>query len=159
MPYSGINNVPVDSYVVPHTQGAIGVRIISDDDTASSIGCSEWYGAPEDYLFLPRTVDNRSFVKCGDESFGLTDFYKSVNDDIGGNFTIRVVANVQLGDADKNGDVNIKDPTTIQKYAAHEISLTEENLDIADVNKDGEVNISDSTQIQKYLAKITASLS
>lgn len=157
--YAGIHNVSFDSYVVPDSQGAVGVKIISNNTEASKIGCCEWYGDFGDYLFLPRTQDNRSFIKSGNESLGLTDYYSSVNDDIGGNFTIRVLANVQKGDADKNGEINVNDVTNIQKYCAKRISLTEENIDVADVNNDGCANIRDATLVQMYLAKIITSFS
>lgn len=59
------------------------------------------------------------------------------------------------GDADGNGKVNVKDVTTIQKFAAKLLSLDTENAEYAaDVNLDTKVNVKDATAIQKYLAKI-----
>lgn len=158
IPYNGIHNISFDPYIVPDSQGAIGVRIVSND-TPSSIGCCEWLGDFGEYLFLPRTQDNRSFVKSGNESLGLTECYNYLDDDIGGNFSIRVLANVQKGDSDKNGEINVNDVTTVQKYCAKKISFTEENIDVADVNNDGVANVRDATLVQMYLARIIESFS
>ena len=78
---------------------------------------------------------------------------------MGGNFSIRVLANVQQGDADKNGEINVNDVTNVQKYCAKKISLTEENIDVADVNNDGVVNVRDATLVQMYIAKMIESFS
>ena len=144
---------------VPDSQGAIGVRIISNDDIPASIGCCEWLGDSGNYQFLPRTQDNRSFIKSGNESLGLTEYYNYLDDDLGGNFSIRVLANVQQGDADKNGEINVNDVTNVQKYCAKKISLTEENIDVADVNNDGVANVRDATLVQMYIAKMIESFS
>ncbi len=56
---------------------------------------------------------------------------------------------VLYGDANSDGDVNIKDATYIQKYCAG--MVTELNRTASDVNVDGSVNIKDVTVIQKYL--------
>lgn len=60
-----------------------------------------------------------------------------------------------LGDADKNGKVNIKDATLIQKYSAKLVEIAESDMYVADVNSDGKVNIKDATSIQKFVANIT----
>ncbi|MBR3988662.1 MAG: hypothetical protein IKK10_05090 [Clostridia bacterium] len=59
-----------------------------------------------------------------------------------------------LGDANGNGEVNIKDATTVQKASAKLITLDENAKLCSDVNSDGKVNVKDATAIQKYLAKI-----
>ena len=159
IPYNGTHNISFDPYIVPDSQGAIGVRIISNDDNLASIGCCEWLGDSGNYQFLPRTQDNRSFIKSGNESLGLTEYYNYLDDDLGGNFSIRVLANVQQGDADKNGEINVNDVTNVQKYCVKIISLTEENIDVADVNNDGVVNVRDATLVQMYIAKMIESFS
>lgn len=159
IPYNGTHNISFDPYIVPDSQGAIGVRIISNDAIPASIGCCEWLGDSGNYQFLPRTQDNRSFIKSGNESLGLTEYYNYLDDDLGGNFSIRVLANVQQGDADKNGEINVNDVTNVQKYCAKKISLTEENIDVADVNNDGVVNVRDATLVQMYIAKMIESFS
>lgn len=58
------------------------------------------------------------------------------------------------GDADLNGKVNVKDATTIQKYAAKLLDLQGIVFTQADVTGDMKVNIKDATCIQKLIAKI-----
>ena len=57
-----------------------------------------------------------------------------------------------LGDADADGEVNIKDATLIQKYTASLETLSSTALVLADVDSDTDVNIKDATAIQKYIA-------
>lgn len=60
---------------------------------------------------------------------------------------------VIYGDANRDGFVNIKDATAIQKVAAGLEALeTPQARWCADVNLDGYVNIKDATAIQKYVA-------
>lgn len=58
------------------------------------------------------------------------------------------------GDADLNGKINVKDATTIQKYAAKMLDLDETAMIQADVTGDGKVNVKDATSIQKLIAKL-----
>ena len=64
------------------------------------------------------------------------------------------VAEYMYGDADLNGKINVKDATTIQKFAAKMLALDEEAKIQADVTGDMKVNVKDATSIQKYIAKI-----
>lgn len=57
-----------------------------------------------------------------------------------------------LGDADLDGDVNIKDVTEIQLYLAHYKTFTDEQIVFADYDCDGDVNVKDATRIQLVLA-------
>lgn len=153
--YDGIQNVSFEPYIVPDFNGAIGVKITSTDGTPASIGCCEWYGDMEakNFSFLPRTLDNRSFLNLGSGNTSLTEFYNMIDDSIGGNFTIRAVANVQSGDVERNGDLSINDVTLIQKYLADLSVLDSDTLSyVADTNGDGFVDIDDATLIQKKIA-------
>ncbi|MBR3988653.1 MAG: metallophosphoesterase [Clostridia bacterium] len=58
------------------------------------------------------------------------------------------------GDSDLNGKINIKDATTVQKYAAKLAELDDTAFVQADVTGDMKVNVKDATAIQKYVAKI-----
>ncbi|MDO4418912.1 MAG: starch-binding protein [Ruminococcus sp.] len=58
------------------------------------------------------------------------------------------------GDSDLNGKVNIKDATTVQKYAAKLAELDGIAFTQADVTGDAKVNVKDATSIQKFVAKI-----
>ena len=58
------------------------------------------------------------------------------------------------GDADLNGKINVKDATTIQKFAAKMLTLDDVAMVQADVTGDMRVNVKDATSIQKLIAKI-----
>ena len=70
---------------------------------------------------------------------------------------IVTVPNPVLGDVNMDGNVNVKDATLIQKYAARLESLSSAQLALADTNKDNNVNVKDATQIQKLVAKLISS--
>ena len=58
----------------------------------------------------------------------------------------------EYGDVNKDGNLNIKDATAIQKYLASLIDFDEEAISVADYNKDTKITIKDATAIQKRLA-------
>ncbi len=58
------------------------------------------------------------------------------------------------GDSNKDGKLNIKDATHIQRYSAMLIELDEEALRLSDVDGSSQVNVKDATMIQKLLASI-----
>lgn len=57
-----------------------------------------------------------------------------------------------LGDANIDGEVNIKDVTAIQKHIANLEFLSDTGVILADVDSSSDVNIKDATAIQKYVA-------
>ena len=59
-----------------------------------------------------------------------------------------------LGDANKDGKLNIRDATIIQKYLAKLAELDEEAIALSDFDGNGKVNVKDATAIQKKLAGI-----
>lgn len=63
------------------------------------------------------------------------------------------------GDANNDGNVNIKDCTYIQKYINNVVKP--ENYDyfaiVSDLNKDGEVDVKDVTYLQKLIVRINPS--
>ena len=61
----------------------------------------------------------------------------------------------EIGDVDKNGSVNIKDCTMIQKALVDIIVLDKEQEKLADYDGNGRVSIQDCTAIQKKIAGIT----
>ena len=67
------------------------------------------------------------------------------------------VANPKLGDVNRDGNINIKDVTLIQKTIAFMVTIDSEQRTLADVTKDGNVNIKDATTIQKYIALMITS--
>lgn len=56
------------------------------------------------------------------------------------------------GDADGNGEVDIKDCTLIGKYIAEAASISDDRLALTEVNEDGVTSIKDVTCIQKFIA-------
>lgn len=58
----------------------------------------------------------------------------------------------EIGDVNLDGVVNIKDATTVQKWVASIITLSDEALAVADTNADKTVNVKDATTIQKKIA-------
>lgn len=58
-----------------------------------------------------------------------------------------------LGDANRDGNVNINDVTTIQRHIAQLMSLDKIHQLASDVNRNGELNITDATILQMYLAQ------
>ncbi len=61
---------------------------------------------------------------------------------------------VVLGDADLSGKVNVKDATTVQKYAASLITISDKALFASNVDSNKDVNVKDATAIQKFCASI-----
>ena len=59
-----------------------------------------------------------------------------------------------LGDANEDGNVNVKDATAIQKHVASLITLSDTALILSDVDASGNVNVKDATAIQKWVAGI-----
>ncbi len=58
------------------------------------------------------------------------------------------------GDVNFDGDVSVKDATTVQKHLAKLITLPDELISSGDVDGNGKLTISDATLIQKYVAHI-----
>ena len=157
--YAGTHNISFEPYTVPDAQGAIGVKITTKDGSAAAIGCCEWLGNYEagEFDMLPRTLDNRSFVVTNDNSRSLTDYYGSQGDNIGGNFTIRAVANVRTGDVNKDGSITLVDAIMLQKHSVGSIELDGDILEyVADIDKSGKITLYDAILLQKTAVSITA---
>ena len=61
-------------------------------------------------------------------------------------------AEFEIGDANKDGKLNIRDATIIQKHLAKMVTLDENAVTLADFDLNGKVNIKDATRIQKKIA-------
>ncbi len=68
--------------------------------------------------------------------------------------TTSPVSQFELGDVNRDGKLNIRDATLIQKALAKLEQLDNEQLILADYLADGKVNIKDATQIQKKIANL-----
>lgn len=60
----------------------------------------------------------------------------------------------QIGDVNRDGKLNIRDATLIQKYLAKMTDFDSEQTLLADFKADGKVNIKDATLIQKRIANL-----
>ena len=61
-----------------------------------------------------------------------------------------------LGDANLDGEVDITDATTVQRYDVKMIELGDAALTLGDVDKDGDVCIIDATWLQRWDLKMKA---
>ena len=59
----------------------------------------------------------------------------------------------QVGDANLDRYVDIRDVTAIQRHLAELETLDDKNLALSDTNGDGEIDIADATHLQMYLAE------
>jgi len=72
--------------------------------------------------------------------------------------TAQYEAGYEIGDVDRNGQVNILDVTEIQKKLARLTTFDEEQTALADVDGNGIVSIKDVTYVQMYIVKIIEAL-
>ena len=86
--------------------------------------------------------------------YTLTDIYGNVTDIT--DIVQRAEAAVLLGDANLDGEVDITDATTIQRYDVKMIGLSDEALRPADVDRDGDVCVIDATWLQRWDLKMRA---
>lgn len=68
--------------------------------------------------------------------------------------TTGVGSTYELGDVNRDGKLNIRDATAIQKHLAKLIDFDDEQKALADFQADGKLNIKDATRIQKKLANL-----
>ncbi|MBQ7133123.1 MAG: leucine-rich repeat protein [Ruminococcus sp.] len=67
---------------------------------------------------------------------------------------VPVIPEVNIGDANGDGEVTITDATLVQRNIARLVEFTEEQKIAADTNKDGEISVIDATIIQRFVAKL-----
>ena len=65
-------------------------------------------------------------------------------------FTVHIY---ELGDANLDGRINVRDVTAIQRHIADLEKIDDEQLAVADANGDGVVTIDDATLLQMFLAE------
>ncbi len=107
-----------------------------------------WYKSCQ-YQDMER-ADYYSYINTTDWTSALQTGYSEVTY----RYKLKDGSGLILGDANLDGDVNIKDATEIQKYLAVLVSLNEDAKLCADAESDGTVNIKDATAIQKYIASL-----
>ena len=65
----------------------------------------------------------------------------------------KLVTENKIGDINRDGNIDVLDAITAQKFAAEKASLDDEQIYIGDVNNDGNVDVLDAILIQKYAAE------
>ena len=124
----------MNSIVIPSSVSYIGEK---------ALGYNQYY-------YDGDTVKNKDFVIYGhkdtaSERYATENGFKFVDLDA-------PVPAYETGDVNRNGSVNIKDATAIQKFIASLESFDDEQMLLADFNEDASVNIKDATEIQKKIA-------
>ena len=94
--------------------------------------CAETYANENNMTFIPLDEETPSTSETTDPSTPTGGF--------------------DTGDVNKDGNINIKDATAIQKHIAMLITLDDEAMLLADYDADTKVTIKDTTAIQKMLA-------
>ena len=101
------------------------------------------------------------FVQASDNStINRTYTYTATDDDITNPTTVTIPTTAtnptdpsgyKVGDVNKDGVVNIKDATYIQKYIAKYAGYQNIPVSLGDVTGDGVVSIKDATEIQRLI--------
>lgn len=66
---------------------------------------------------------------------------------------------LNIGDINKDGLVNIRDATMLQKYLADSISLSDSQRYVADIDGDGIISVKDVAKLQKFIVHNITTLS
>lgn len=109
------------------------------------------YSSKNTYNLTLAADTTYSIVVSAKDSAGV-EVSKTVTITVPGSVTPPEPDKGMRGDADLNGEVNIKDATLIQKYIANSADLTGQALKNADADLNGEVNVKDATTVQKFAA-------
>lgn len=116
-----------------------------------------------DGIVVPKSVE-----KIGEDAFGFLDYIKGYKGTCaeayakenyitftpldGNEPSTSPLDKYEIGDANLDGDINIKDATAIQKHVAQLILLEGDALTLADYDEDNVITIKDATAIQKKVA-------
>lgn len=106
---------------------------------------SSWHGG----IFIS---DDVVITGRNGEFFGGVGACVQIDPEIPVVFKHKDLITFDLGDVNRDGEINIKDATTIQKVIASLLTFDLEQKHLADFNGDKAVNVRDATAIQKKLA-------
>lgn len=90
----------------------------------------------------------RGYKGTAAEKYALDNGFTFI--DLGGN----PEPEIKIGDANKDGSIDISDGTFIQLYIAKAIDESVIDLNAADTTGDGNIDITDATNVQLYIAKV-----
>ena len=168
------------SVTIPDSVTSIGDRAFSDCTGLTSIEIPDSVISIGDYAFynctglISVTIPD-SVISIGDYAFGYftsDDNYdypidgfsiygvkgsaaeRYANDNEFTFIEIEPEQNLKIGDSNGDGNVDVLDAATIQKFASGMADMTSDQQYFADVNNDGVVDILDAAEIQKFAAGI-----
>ena len=127
-------------------------------DSVKIIGDHAFNGCDFDTIIIPKSVE-----KIGEHSFNYMEGIKGYRGTYAETYAdenylvfypLEDEEKFELGDANCDSKLNVKDATTIQKHIAGIVTLGSDGLSVADYNEDGKVNVKDATAIQKFIAGI-----
>lgn len=170
--YKGYICCDINNLVVSQCTGAIAIQIntekinqgISETNAnyvQNSIGVCEWLKNKNTMIFTQQGEQGECFLTYDNKIIDLTDFYKKMDDPIGGTFVIKTITcdtvnTTTLGDVNFDQKININDVTLIQRHLVGYINnFMEHQAKNSDYNNDGTIDIRDITAIQKHLVGIT----
>ncbi|MDE7389780.1 MAG: hypothetical protein K2M82_02420 [Lachnospiraceae bacterium] len=149
----GYISVDIPNFSVPAGVGAIGVTIdAADSNTGFAIvGVDEWLtNADNEYLFVPDTKRNQSYICYNDSMYDIVDVYANQDDSIGGNLVIKALTTTnRLGDVNLDGNISILDAYAVMRSCIGLISLSDYTSINADVDLNGSINLKDAYYIQR----------
>ena len=135
--------------------------IVKDPNGAAN---TPYYTLNSTYNFTPTMLGKYTvevFVQASDNStINRTYTYTATDDDITNPTTVTIPTTAtnptdpsgyKVGDVNKDGVVNIKDATYIQKYIAKYAGYQNIPVSLGDVTGDGVVSIKDATEIQRLI--------
>ncbi len=127
-------------------------------DSVKIIGDHAFNGCDFDTIIIPKSVE-----KIGEYSFNFMEGIKGYRGTYAETYAdenylifypLEDEEKFELGDANCDSKLNVKDATAIQKHIAGIETLGSDGLSVADYNEDGKVNVKDATAIQKFIAGI-----
>lgn len=143
-----LSNVPLSDGLFAGCTSLVSVMVASD---TPSVGDYAFYKCSAlRALSLPETV-----TTVGDDAFtgcGNVSVYCYLDSAVGTYLKNKGISVCEIGDANEDGTLNIKDATQIQKATAGILTLSFSATLKADADFSGVVNVRDATRIQKKLA-------
>ena len=96
-------------------------------------------------------------TKIGEPARFTTNFHYSIRSDGhfggGGGCSGRILRGLTIGDCDLSGYMDISDVTTLQMYAASQLSFNKLQVRNGDIDRNKTIDITDATMLQQALAK------
>ncbi len=149
---SGYVAIDTAGYVLPSGKGAIGITVDSGDNGSyASMGVSEWLTDENgNYIFMPDTHRNESFIISNSDVYDLMDIYEMSEDYIGGTLVIKAVTSEYvIGDVTGDGRSSTADAMYILRKSLGMKEFDVEQMINGDTNFDGYVSAADALRVQR----------